>query len=97
MILRILVVSLCVFDAVVWLLAVYMFATPNSETDTADYLSIAIISLMYLVSGVPAFVLAIRNRAPTIALSLAGIFPVALAMLFMVTFSPLIYSLRHLS
>jgi hypothetical protein len=78
MILRIAIISLCLFDAAVWLLVVC--ATRSSDSNTPDYLTAIIISLMFLVSGVPAVVLAVRGRSLKIALALTFAFPVALAL-----------------
>jgi hypothetical protein len=82
MILRIAIISLCLLDAAVWLLAADVYATPSSDTNTVDYLMVMIISLMFLFSGAPAFVIAVRGRSLNIALALALAFPAAFALLF---------------
>jgi hypothetical protein len=102
MILRIAVISLslfdaavlCLFYAAVWLPAADVYATPSSDTNTAESLTAITISLMFLVSGAPALVLGIRGRCLKIALALAFAFPVALAILFVMILSgltPLLY------
>jgi hypothetical protein len=96
MVLRLITIALSVFAAVISMLAVFVLAAPSSDGDAADYLGALIVSLIFLVTGAPALFLAIRDRSPKIALSLALTFFVMLIVLLAVMSSALA-PLRQLS
>jgi hypothetical protein len=90
MTLRLIVLGLCLADAILWLLGIYMLGTQNPEAN-----AVAIVSLIYFVTGAPALVLAIMDRSLRIALTLAVSFPVLLALV--VAWSFFLSVVQHLS
>jgi hypothetical protein len=80
---RIATIILSILDAIGW--AVVARYTLLSESDPATMgLDVAagwIVTMLFLVTAVPAFVLALMRRQPKTSLALALVFPVGLAAL----------------
>ena len=82
--LRIATIILALLDAIACALGVYAAFMPGSDKAAAD-LDVAtgvVIALLYAMTGLPALVLALRGKAPRIALTLALAFPAAFACMF---------------
>ena len=73
-------------DAAGWLLvcAATFFSQSDPATKALDTFAGFAVSVVFLLTGVPALVLAGRNRAPRLALALALGFPTGFVLLFAV-------------
>ena len=84
---RTITIALALFDAAASV--VVAVGSYNSGSDPAtigfDYAAGVIVSLLFLLTGLPALVLSYLRRAPTTALILALAFPAMFAALFLAT------------
>ena len=73
-------------DALGWLLvcAGTLFSQSDPATKGLDTFAGLAVSVVFLLTGVPALVLAWRNRAPRLALALSLGFPTGFVLLFAV-------------
>jgi hypothetical protein len=73
-------------DALGWLLvcAATLFSQSDPATKALDNFAGFSVTVVFLLTGVPALVLAWRNRAPRLALVLSLGFPAGFALLFAV-------------
>ncbi len=88
---RVWTIVIAAIDALAWLAVA--FATFGSGSDPAtkglDRLAGIAATLLLLVTAVPALVLALRRRAPRLALALALAFPAAFVAMFAIALAAL--------
>lgn len=77
-------IAVAVVDTVAWAVVAIYAVTSGSDAATRgfDEAAALIVTALYLVTGAPALVLALRGRAPIAALTLALAFPAILAAMF---------------
>ncbi|MFI5022917.1 MAG: hypothetical protein ACHQRJ_14870 [Alphaproteobacteria bacterium] len=78
-------ISLCLLDAAAWIfLAVaYFFSDSDPATKGFDIAAGMIVTVLFLITAVPALVFALLRRLPKTALALALAFPAAFGLLFL--------------
>jgi len=89
---RMATVIIGVLDAVVWLVvaAGMFFSTSDPATRGLDSMAGILVTALFLLTGLPALLLAWRGARPGLALALAVAFPATFVILFvaaMVTFA----------
>jgi hypothetical protein len=74
----------CALDAVAWVIVALAAFLSGSDAATRglDQVAGAIVTALFVLTAVPAFVLALLRRATRTALTLSLAFPTAFAMLF---------------
>jgi hypothetical protein len=84
MTLRIATIVIGLLDAAVWTVLAFMTFLSGSDPATKglDIGAGAVLTALFLVTGLPALVLAGIGRAPRAALALALVFPAVFALLF---------------
>jgi hypothetical protein len=76
---------LCLLDAVAWLClaAAYFMSGSDPATKGFDIAAGTIVTILFVITAVPALLFALLRRLPKTALALALAFPVAFGLLFL--------------
>jgi hypothetical protein len=87
MILRTATIIVCVLDAAVWASVAFVMFVSGSDPATSglDEAAGYIVTALFLITAAPALALIAYGRAPRTALTLALVFPVVFAGLFITT------------
>ena len=78
-------IILCLLDAAAWafLAGTYFFSGSDPATKGFDIAAGALVTVLFVMTAVPALVFALRRRLPKTALALALAFPAAFGLLFL--------------
>ena len=78
-------IILCLLDAAAWavLACTYFFSGSDPATKGFDVAASMIVTVLFLMTAVPALVFALLRRLPKTALALALAFPAAFGLLFL--------------
>ena len=90
---RLTTIIVCILDAIGWAFIAQKMLLSESDPATMglDVMAGWAVTIIFLLTAVPAFVLALKRRAPKSALALALAFPVALGALVVALFLYLSY------